>query len=147
MLPAAMKGLSLVLLAALLCSAPGESGGGPRGGPGRLESPRRLWRETGWGATNSDGSRETHTASRTPATPARPLPLSPWLTLLQLQPRGSLPAPEGAECSSGRAFPQQLVRPSGMSVLSAGLLVLHLFSEPHLISHPVWFGFCSLQPT
>ncbi|KAF3822807.1 hypothetical protein GH733_008181 [Mirounga leonina] len=36
MLPAAMNGLGLVLLAALLCSAPGECGGAPRA---RARSP------------------------------------------------------------------------------------------------------------
>ena len=42
MLPAAMKGLGLVLLAALLCSAPGKSGGRWRGGGGKSRSPESL---------------------------------------------------------------------------------------------------------
>lgn len=39
MLPAAMKSLGLALLAVLLCSAPGESGGGPRGWARSPEEP------------------------------------------------------------------------------------------------------------
>lgn len=74
MLPAAMKGLGLVLLAALLCSAPGKSGaagGGGGGSPGHLRvCARQLRREPGVGWPFCYDAHPAHTPSHTSATPA-----------------------------------------------------------------------------
>ena len=95
MLPAAMKGLGLVLLAALLCSAPGKSGGRWRGGsPGHLRvCARQLRRERGVGRPFSYDAHQAHTPSHTSATPAWPSQCDHLLGLPRLQPRGSLLAP------------------------------------------------------
>lgn len=92
MLPGAMKGLSLALLAALLCSAPGEFGAARPGGGGRF--PARESQTVGPPASSHPRQTSfTPTAAPGPLWPQPgPHPRGPrWCPALPA--RGSLPAP------------------------------------------------------